>query len=337
MFPKPTPSGVFAVLLAVLCFIIGYFRHEIALVLIACIFSAILGYCFIALLTTELIFRERMKKHASFHAVLSEKINKGGQVAVSIAHRPRFLRFLKTPGILVRYEVELLTADKKLIRHIFDPLRPDGFTVKERGAYYRNRDAVVFSDAMGFFQLKNVLPSSPTLPLLVLPNPAEAAVSPPVRGGDTRSIGAHILKGESLVDHRPYVPGDDPRRINWKLFGHAGDLFVREEERTPPFHSSVLLFLDTRADEPYTDSARQAVDKMCEKALFLARAWTVQGIDVHLGFTGEEAVRPEESADFAEILAFPAACVSSETLPVSNDERSVFILDIADRERRDSK
>jgi hypothetical protein len=332
MFPKPTFLGVFTIFLSILCFITGYFRREIALILVACVFLAVLGYCFIAILIIELIFREKVRKNASFHAALSEKVNVGEQVMVSV-NRPRFLKFLKIPGIIIRCETKLLTADKKLIRFIFDPSRPVGFIAKKRGAYYRNGDAFVFSDAMGFFSRKNALPALPAPPLLILPNPAKESGSPQVKGGDTRNIGAHALKGENLVDHRPYVHGDDPRRINWKLYSHAGDLFVREEERAPPFHSSLLLFLDTRTNDPYTDSARQAVDELCEKALFLARKWTAQGIDVHIGFTGEKEICLQKDADFVEILAFPAARTFLETLPILDDKRGVVILDIAGRER----
>jgi hypothetical protein len=335
MLPKPTSLGIFTIFLVILCFFAGHFRHEIALILVACVFSAVLGYCFIVILITGLVFRKKMKKNISFHIVLSEKVNAcgatgGGQVTVSVAHCPRLLKFLKIPGILIRCETKLLTIDKRLIRHVFDPLRPVGFIAKKRGAYYRNGDAFVLSDAMGFFSLKNALLASPGPPLLVLPNSSEKRSGPAVKGGNTRSIGTRVLKGENLMDHRPYVPGDDPRRINWKLFGHAGELFVRETERVPPFHSSVLLFLDTRTREPYTDSMRQAVDELCEKALFLAREWTAQGIDVCVGFTGEKENVPQKNADFAEILAFPAAIAySSETLPVPNDERGVVILDFS--------
>ncbi|MDR1126685.1 MAG: DUF58 domain-containing protein [Treponema sp.] len=325
MFPKPSFLGVFTFFIAILCFIIGHFRHEIGLVFIACVFLVVLVYCFIAILIIGIVFRNEMK--TSFHVVLSEKVNTGGQVRVSVAHCPHFLKFLKIPGILVRCETKLLTADKRLIRFIFDPLRPEGFIAKERGAYYRDSEAFIFSDAMGFFLLKNALSILPVPPLLVLPNPAKESGSPPVQGGDMRSIGACVLKGENLVDHRPYVPGDDPRRINWKLFSHARELFVREEERTPPFHSSVLLFLDTRTDEPYTDSARQAVDELCEKAFSLACEWTAQGIDVHIGFTGEKGL--QEDADFAETLAFPASCTASESFPAFDDKRGIVILTVS--------
>jgi hypothetical protein len=237
------------------------------------------------------------------------------------------LKFLKIPGVLVRCETKLLTTDKRLIHFIFDPLHSDSFIVNERGAYYRSGDAFAFSDAMGFFSLKNALPALPVPPLLASPIPVKESNCPSVKGGDTRSIGDCVLKGENFVDHRPYIPGDDPRRINWKLFSHARELFVREEERTPPFHSSVLLFLDTRTEDPYTDSARRTVDKLCGKALFLAHEWAVQGIDVHIGFTGEKESHPQVGADFVETLAFPAACSFSENLPVFDNKRGIIILD----------
>jgi hypothetical protein len=323
-FPKPSFLGVFTLFTAALCFIIGYSRREIALIFISCAFSAVLVYCFISILIVGLVFRKKIG--ISFQIVLSEKANIHERISASVSHCPRFLQFLKIPGIIIRCETRLSTADKRLIRFIFDPLYPDGFIANERGAYYRSGDAFVFSDAMSFFSLKNALDSLPYPPLLVSPNPTKKSGAPPMKGGDTLRVGACVLKGENLVDHRPYVPGDDPRRINWKLFSHARELFVRDEERTPPFHSSVLLFLDTRTDDPYTDLARQAVDELCEKALFLVHEWAAQGIDVHIGFTGEK--HPQNRVDFAETLAFPAACPYSEPLPVFDGKRGVVILSV---------
>jgi uncharacterized protein (DUF58 family) len=54
--------------------------------------------------------------------------------------------------------------------------------------------------------------------------------------GDRRSI----RRGTSIefVDYRHYVPGDDPRQVDWNIYGRSGSLFVKmfEEEEVLTVH-----------------------------------------------------------------------------------------------------
>lgn len=54
--------------------------------------------------------------------------------------------------------------------------------------------------------------------------------------GDRRSV----RRGTSIefVDYRHYVPGDDPRQVDWNIFGRSGSLFVKmfEEEEVLTVH-----------------------------------------------------------------------------------------------------
>ena len=48
---------------------------------------------------------------------------------------------------------------------------------------------------------------------------------------------------------RKYYPGDDARRLNWKVFAHSRELFLRVGEETPPPESRILFVLDA-TDNP---------------------------------------------------------------------------------------
>ena len=52
-------------------------------------------------------------------------------------------------------------------------------------------------------------------------------------------------RSDELLETRRYVPGDDVRRLNWKLLAHAGELFLRLGEETPPPRARLLAVLDT--------------------------------------------------------------------------------------------
>ena len=51
-----------------------------------------------------------------------------------------------------------------------------------------------------------------------------------------------IRKGVSaeFADHRPYVPGDDPRHLDWHLFGRLEEVFLKLDREEENLHLSVL-------------------------------------------------------------------------------------------------
>lgn len=54
-------------------------------------------------------------------------------------------------------------------------------------------------------------------------------------------------------DHRHYVPGDDYRAIDWKLFARLERLFIRIFEEVQEFHIQVLLDRSCSMREPYPE------------------------------------------------------------------------------------
>ncbi|MCR5683169.1 MAG: DUF58 domain-containing protein, partial [Clostridiales bacterium] len=44
-------------------------------------------------------------------------------------------------------------------------------------------------------------------------------------GGNRRS--GHFGSSMEFADYRPYTPGDDLRRIDWKLYGRLDQYFVK--------------------------------------------------------------------------------------------------------------
>jgi uncharacterized protein (DUF58 family) len=129
------------------------------------------------------------------------------------------------------------------------------------------------------------------------------------------------VRTDDLIDHRPYIPGDDPRRINWKLYSHGGELFVREGEREPPPRSKMVIIVDTTVDPELFkgEGGRRMVDRCCEYALALALDWKEQGREISIGYNGSKTVHagsPGTGAPvgLAVLLAYPAAS-EGEKLP----------------------
>src|SRR5690606_25220864 len=75
-------------------------------------------------------------------------------------------------------------------------------------------------------------------------------------GGD--GIGQHSSRsrgaGLEFAQYRGYEPGDEPRRIDWKLYARSDRYFVREAERDSPL--TVWIVLDATASMAQADETR---------------------------------------------------------------------------------
>jgi uncharacterized protein (DUF58 family) len=81
-------------------------------------------------------------------------------------------------------------------------------------------------------------------------------------GGD--GLGQHSSRsrgaGLEFAQYRAYEPGDEPRRIDWKLYARSDRYFVREAERDSPL--TAWLILDATASMSQADTARREFSKL---------------------------------------------------------------------------
>lgn len=81
-------------------------------------------------------------------------------------------------------------------------------------------------------------------------------------GGD--GLGQHSSRsrgaGLEFAQYRAYEPGDEPRRIDWKLYARSDRYFVREAERDSPL--TVWLIIDATASMKQADAARAGFSKL---------------------------------------------------------------------------
>ena len=88
-------------------------------------------------------------------------------------------------------------------------------------------------------------------------------------GGDGLGMHASRSRGAGLefAQYRGYEPGDEPRRIDWKLFARSDRYFVREAERDSPL--TLWIVIDASASMALADRARPDFSKL-EAAKLLA-------------------------------------------------------------------
>lgn len=79
-----------------------------------------------------------------------------------------------------------------------------------------------------------------------------------------RGFGMHQSRnkgaGLEFAQYRAYEPGDEPRRIDWKLFARSDRFFVREAEEESPI--SVWMLIDASASMGQADRARPDWSRM---------------------------------------------------------------------------
>jgi uncharacterized protein (DUF58 family) len=284
--------GFFVLLIIVLAFVAGAARQEWALVLTGAVFLALWAYCLAMTLFLALIHTRRARR--AFIRITPREVAADGLVEAVYSEGEGVVfkgRIAQLPGVLVRCRLLLATKDGRRIQHDFNPADsiPHFFTVKKRGAYFSAYDEFAVFDILGFFRFTFRLPVENDARLLASP---QAAADPPMvnarAGESTLKPEFSIQRTDNLIDHRPYVPGDDPRRINWKLYSHGGGLFVREGEYEPPPQSNIVILVDTEYDSLLyrKRQARHGIDLLCENALAAALACAELGMDVLAGYSG---------------------------------------------------
>ena len=321
----PRAMGIFVIAVIVLAFALGVAEQEIGLVLAAAVFFTIWVYCLAMTLLLALLHSRRARR-ASIQVSPGEVATGASaeafysEVDTATSALVPTSRIFQLPGVLVRCRLLLATKDGRRIEHDFSPVKPGShpFKVEKRGAYFSAFDEFAVFDILGFFRFAFRLPSEAddgraNARILARPRPAGEPPNVNARAGDSNLKPEFSLqRSDILTDHRPYTPGDDPRRINWKLYGHGGSLFVREGEREPPPHANLTILIDTEYDPALygKSEARRGIDLLCENALAAAIACTEAGMNVLVGSLdgvtrggGGSPLSPEP----ASALAWPAA------------------------------
>jgi len=347
----PLTMGLLILLVIIIAFTAAALRQEAGLALTGAVFFLPWFYSLVMTLVLALIHSRRARRafirlspRELAAGTQAEAVYSEGNTVASVG------RILQLPGILVRCRVLLATKDGRRISHDFNPndydseKSPHFFTVKKRGAYFSAYDEFALFDVFGFFRFAFLLSAGANARLLASPGAAQEPVSVHARAGESNQQPEFSFqRTDNLIDHRPYIPGDDPRRINWKLYGHGGGLFVREGEREPPPHSNIVIMVDCEYDQSLYKLAEAArgIDVLCENAMAAAQACMESGMDVLIGYTGVVVKAVKDRSDIPQLLpakqasslAWPAALpisafpeIPPAFMPPAPDDYSILIL-----------
>jgi uncharacterized protein (DUF58 family) len=174
------------------------------------------------------------------------------------------------------------------------------FVSRERGVYSIGPLAVTATDPFGLARTRAVTTAQ-----------SELIVYPRVEQLQPWKLGAQGAgSGESAVRHlqrtaadfytmRPYVTGDDLRRIHWPSVARTGELMIRQDESTR--RSWATLFLDSRAGALGV-SGSQAFERVVSCAASIGRVLLRAGFTMTLG-TADGIGREVSETALLEFLA----------------------------------
>lgn len=202
------------------------------------------------------------------------------------------------------------------------------FVPAQRGIYTAEGVLVSVRDILGFTasSLRVAVKNS----LTVLPG----SLLPPELprrsggGGDSSAVRETLTRSDELLDTRKYYPGDDVRRVNWKMFAHLRDLYIRIGEEIPPPNSRILVALDTSVPRLFRpEDLDAALDRAASHACGAALRFLDEGREVWLSFSGApEALRITGRGREAVFAFFAGAWWSGEAIPLPENGPSAACL-----------
>jgi uncharacterized protein (DUF58 family) len=328
-------------LLALGTFTSGIFLKESVLTLVGLFSLFVLSYALASILVLTLLYRKDVQGLS--YAMVPDDTPAGDPIEFTLRNisTNSIFRF-KLPGIRTSCEISLSTGDKKSIEAVL-PLVPTVYKKgslslklethhNSRGVYLPEFVQLSLYDVFGFYHIAIPLVHSSTEELILRPKPVQNGI--PISfyaGGSAHREEQTYQRTEDLTEHRPYVPGDDPRRINWKLFGHSGDLFIRQGEQEPPPIAEYALVLDTSVDYSIfsEEEGRLLVDGICEEALTLALELYRKHYTITLCYPGSALLSVEEST-ISRLLAYPVAIdiTRAKPFPAIPPSTSLLIISI---------
>jgi uncharacterized protein (DUF58 family) len=237
-----TRSGVGAVLLGFGLLAVG---RLLALLEITVVGLSILG---LLLVTMFVSLRARPRAQIT-RTVTPDRVHVGDESEVSLD----IVNTGRRPTPVLRIDDQVESAGDASLR--IAPLAPGA---RARAAYrlpteHRGLVAVGplelgYGDPFGLTWRRRTTAGTGTL--TVLPRVDELMRVPATSGHDPLSGRDHRHRvgdnGDDLYALRPYVPGDDLRRVSWRATARRDELIVRQDEL--PWQRRTTVLLDTRAE-----------------------------------------------------------------------------------------
>lgn len=194
------------------------------------------------------------------------------------------------PGI--RLSVSWLLSFGPFRVRVAAPLPPLGpgtaNLVFSRRGEWTGLSSIRATDPFGFFVLECPCGSPRTVSVPPSVAPIEGADIPGRPDSETATAPRRREDAEERLERRTYIRGDDPRRLDWKLYARTGEMLVRVGEAGIPFKGRIWLKLVSPTVSRFQKKRQiQRLDLCLESAVALTRSLEDGGQEVRVILPGE--------------------------------------------------
>ncbi len=238
-----TTTGLCYNILALLLLALGHVRGELA--------ASLAGLFLVSYSLLSVVFcLFSIPVWKSTQLQLTRKRN--GSIVISVLHYPNhFLSLLCGTRLVVRFN-RVNHPPAQAFFTLSLPVSGEHsrheFPFPGQGVFVPIQQTLVLHDFASFFQLSLHAPAENCCePICILPEPEAPATRRIPAGTTEKKDGTStFVRSENLYETRTYLPGDDPRKINWKIFAHSGSLSIREGELLPPPSAEFFCVFNTK-------------------------------------------------------------------------------------------
>ncbi|HET6449914.1 MAG TPA: DUF58 domain-containing protein [Spirochaetia bacterium] len=182
------------------------------------------------------------------------------------------------------------------------------FSAARRGIYQGTALVVEAHDVLGLSAHRITVARKDTVVVFPEVVPARELTGLVEQSDEAAPDSRRRRRSEELLEARKYYPGDDVRRLNWKVFAHTDELFLRIGEEVPPPESRILFVLDTTANPLVPHAARDSyLDSLVRSCASVMVHMVRRGLEVTLSAPGQRECRAFGAGAEAGLLAALAA------------------------------
>ena len=272
----PTPRGLAIAFLFLGILAVGLVRDELGVV----VWSGGLLLVELVVIVVAAVAGARLRAvSARFATELERPVVEAGE-AVGVNASVPTLPLL--PGLYLEHALKFAWADRRALRvsSVVEPGDRSRWTFRApaRGDYRCEASRLVLRDAFGF--TATTITDKRPLRLIVLPGELDLEPElPATRGGEhTAENSPHRVRSDELREVRPYVPGDDVRRLSWKHLATYRELLIRIGEAVPPSRGEVRCRVDDGVPDGVTAVA--AGDALMQALRAVVRTADERGLDL---------------------------------------------------------
>ena len=285
---KFTVSGTIYIIFSILLLMGAAIRGEL--------FAIVCGVCLCLYVVLSLILVSVSVLLWKKTDLLVELKNENIFILPSRGRKGKKLFPIVLPGVIVFYGFEFLSdlknkKSRSLKFNIKLKRTAANFPLpkEERGRFFLEKEYIEISDLAGFFSFR-LLKNEKSIPqLFIYPMVTEIkSFELPEILNETSAHTINLRRTDELYDSRPYFPGDDIRKINWKLYAHTQELSIKQGDFVPPPRIFFTIYVESPIIDKDIAFYKKKFDEFINLSTSIAFYLHQKGISFNIRFYDNE-------------------------------------------------